>query len=75
MAVELKVTSIGNSVGVILPKELLTKLGLQKGDTLFVSDVPDGVHLSVSDPDFEAQMAVARRIMKERHNVLRELAK
>ena len=75
MAVELKVTSIGNSVGVILPKELLTRLGVQKGDTLFVSNVPDGVQLSVGDPDFEAQMAVARRIMKERFNVLRELAK
>lgn len=72
---ELKLISIGNSVGVILPKELLSRLGLQKGDTLFASEVPDGVQLSVSDPELEAQLIVARRIMKERYNVLRELAK
>lgn len=71
----LKLTSIGNSVGVIIPKELLARLGVQKGDTLFAVDAPDGVYLSVSDPGFEAKMAVARRIMKERRNVLRELAK
>ena len=71
----LKLTSIGNSVGVILPKELLVKLGVQRGDTLFAVETPDGLRLSVSDPDYEAQMAVARRIMHERRAVLRELAK
>lgn len=71
----LKLTSIGNSVGVILPKELLVKLGVQKGDTLFAVETPDGLRLSVSDPDYEAQMEVARRIMKKRRAVLRELAK
>jgi putative addiction module antidote len=72
---ELKLTGIGNSVGVILPREMLARLGLQKGDTLFVSDVPDGFTMSTRDPEFEAQMKVAERIMKERHAVLRELAK
>ncbi len=72
---ELKLTGIGNSVGVILPREMLARLGLQKGDTLFTHDTPDGFLMSVSDPEFEAQMAVAERIMKERHAVLRELAK
>jgi putative addiction module antidote len=71
----LKLTQIGNSVGVILPKELLAKLGVGKGDTIFAIDQPDGIRLTVSDPDFEAQMAVARRIMKKRRAVLRELAK
>ena len=71
----LKLTSIGNSVGVILPKELLVRLGVQKGDTLFAVEVPDGLRLSVSDPEHEAQMEVARRIMKKRRAVLRELAK
>ena len=71
----LKLMSIGNSVGVIIPKELLARLGVQKGDTLFAIDAPDGVYFSVSDPEFEAKMAVARRVMKERRNVLRELAK
>ena len=71
----LKLTQIGNSVGVILPREMLVRLGLQKGDTLYTHDTPDGFTMSVSDPAFEAQMKVAERIMKERHAVLRELAK
>lgn len=71
----LKLTSIGNSVGVVLPKELLVKLGLQKGDTLFAVEEPDGLRLTTSDPEFEAQMQVARRLMKKWRNTLRELAK
>ncbi len=71
----LKLTSIGNSVGVILPRELLGRLGVQKGDTLYAIDTTDGVRLTTADADFEAQMAVAQRIMKQRRAVLRELAK
>jgi len=71
----LKLTQIGNSVGVILPKELLTKLGIGKGDTLYAIDTPDGVRLTTADPEFEQQMEVARRIMKRRRAALRELAK
>lgn len=71
----LKLTQIGNSVGVILPKELLTRLKLEKGDSLYVIDQPDGVHLTPYNPEFETQMVVARRIMKERRDVLRELAR
>ena len=71
----LKLTQIGNSVGVILPKELLAKLGVGKGDTLYAIDQPGGVRLTIADPDFEAQMEVARRVMKKWRNVLRELAK
>ena len=71
----LKLTTIGNSVGVILPKELLVRLGVEKGDTLYVVDHPDGVRLTVSDPEFEAQMDEARRQMKKWRNVLHELAK
>ena len=71
----LKLTSIGNSVGVILPKELLAKLGVRKGDTLYAIDTPDGVRLTAADPEFETQMKVAREVMRRRRNVLRELAK
>ena len=71
----LKLTQIGNSIGVILPKELLTRLGVGKGDTIYAIAQPDGVRLTTADPDFEAQMAVARQIMKKRRAVLRELAK
>jgi putative addiction module antidote len=72
---DLRVTNIGNSLGVILPRELAMKLGVQKGDTLYAIDTPDGVRLTTADPEFAAQMKVARRIMHDRRAVLRELAK
>ena len=71
----LKLTQIGNSVGVILPKELLSRLKVEKGDCLFVSEAANGIMLSTYDPEFEQQMAEARRIMKNRRAVLHELAK
>lgn len=71
----LKLTSIGNSVGVILPKELLAKLGVRKGDTLFAVETEGGIRLTTTDPDFARQMEVAREVMKRRRAVLRELAK
>jgi putative addiction module antidote len=71
----LKLTQIGNSVGVILPKEVLARLKLEKGDTVFVTDTPGGVTITPYSETFEQQMAAARRVMKQRRNVLRELAK
>ena len=72
---KLKITQIGNSLGVILPKEILSRLKLEKGDTVFVTDTPDGVALTLYDETFDAQMAEARKIMKRRRAVLHELAK
>lgn len=71
----LKLRAIGNSVGVVLPKELLTELKVGEGDTLSVVRTPDGIRLAKSDLAFEQDMEVARRQMKRWHNVLRELAK
>ena len=71
----LKLTQIGNSVGVVLPKELLAKLHVEKGDTVYATESPDGVRLTPFDPAFEKQMEAARKIMKARRNVLHELAK
>ena len=71
----LKLTQIGNSVGVILPKDLLARLKLEKGDTLFWTEAANGVNLSTYSPEFEIQMTAARRIMKKRRAVLHELAK
>lgn len=71
----IKLTQIGNSVGVILPKEILNRLDVTKGDELFLTDSPDGMRLTVHNPEFEAQMRAARDIMKARRSVLRELAK
>ncbi len=71
----LKLRAIGNSVGVVLPKELLAGMNVGEGDVLYAVADRDGVRLMPSDPQFEADMAEAREIMKRRRNVLRELAK
>ena len=71
----LKLTQIGNSVGVILPKEVLARLKVEKGDVVYLTESADGVRLTPHDPNFETQMTAAREIMRKRRNVLRELAK
>ena len=71
----LKITPIGNSFGVILPKEVLARLKVEKGDLIYMTDAPDGMRVSHNDPVFEQQMLAAREIMKRRRSVLRELAK
>ena len=71
----LKLTAIGNSAGVILPKELLARLHVEKGDTVYATESPDGVRLTPFDPAFEKQMEAARKVMKTRRNVLHDLAK
>jgi len=75
MNAPLKITKIGNSAGVILPKELLARLRAGIGDSLFVTEAPDGVRLTAHDPDFAEQMAAAEEIMREDRNILRALAK
>lgn len=71
---KLKITTIGNSAGVILPKELLARLHLEKGDELHALETPDGIRLTVYDPEFAAQMEVAERVMREHRDLLRKLA-
>lgn len=73
--VALKLRKIGNSVGTILPLEALARMHLAEGDTIFLTEAPGGYRVTPYDPDFEQQMTRARRIMKKRRNVLRELAK
>lgn len=74
MTTKLKITAIGNSAGVILPKELLEKLRVEKGDTLFVSETPSGLEISAHDDQFARQMELAEKIMREDRDVLRKLA-
>jgi putative addiction module antidote len=71
----LKLIQIGNSIGVILPKEILANLKLGKGESLFLTETPEGYVVTPNDPVFEQQMSEAQRIMKKRRAVLRELAK
>jgi putative addiction module antidote len=75
MNTTLKITKIGNSAGIILPKELLARLRVGPGDALHVTEAPDGVRLTASNPDFMAQMEIAEAIMREDRDILRVLAK
>lgn len=70
----LKITKIGNSLGVILPKEILARMHLQKGDEVFVVESPDGITIRQSDPLFEHKMRLLDQIMHEDHDVLKKLA-
>jgi len=70
-----KITKIGNSAGVVLPKELLSRLRAGVGDTLYVSEAPDGIRITAADPSFEAKLALAEQIMREDRDILRVLAK
>jgi putative addiction module antidote len=70
----LKITTIGNSVGVVLPKELLARLRVGKGDTLFAVETPNGIELTPYDPAFAEQMTAAEDVMHEDRDVLRKLA-
>ena len=71
----LKLTQIGNSLGVILPKEILARLKLEKGDTVFVTDTPGGVTLTPFDPTIYEQVALGRDFMREYRDTFRQLAK
>jgi putative addiction module antidote len=71
---KLKITAIGNSAGVILPKELLARLRLEKGDELYALETPDGIKLTAFDPTLAAQMEVAEGVMRERRTLLHKLA-
>lgn len=71
----LKLTQIGNSVGVILPKEVLARLKLEKGDTVFVTDAAHGVMLTPYDPALDEQLEAGREFMREYRNTFHQLAK
>jgi putative addiction module antidote len=71
----LKLTQIGNSVGVILPKEVLARLKLEKGDTVFVTDAANGVLLTPYDPALDEQLEAGREFMREYRDTFHQLAK
>lgn len=75
MTINLKVRKVGNSLGVVLPKEALAHLHVQEGDTLTLSEAQDGVRLTAANPEFSRTMAVFESLNKRYRNTLRELAK
>lgn len=70
-----KVTQIGNSLGVVLPKEIIERLGIARGQQLSLVETANGIELSPFDPEFEEQMRLAEGIMDRYRDTLRELAK
>ena len=70
-----KIVKVGNSLGMILSKDVLARLNVSAGDNLFLIEEPGGYRLTPYDAEFEEQMAVARDIMKADRDILRELAK
>ncbi|HRZ38851.1 MAG TPA: AbrB/MazE/SpoVT family DNA-binding domain-containing protein [Candidatus Paceibacterota bacterium] len=75
MTVKLKVRKIGNSLGVVLPKEVLAHLKVEEGDTMTLTEAQDGVRLTSSNPEFARSMAVFESLNRRYRNALRELAK
>jgi putative addiction module antidote len=71
----LKLISIGTSTGAIIPKDMLMRLKVDKGDVLFAVDMPDGILLTPYDPEVEKQLSVAREFMREYRDTFRALAR
>lgn len=70
----LKITTVGSSAGVVLPKEILERLRVSKGDKLYVIETPGGIELTPYKPDFAVQMERAEKVMRKRRDVLKKLA-
>ncbi len=72
---KLKLTNVGSSIGIVLPKEALARLKVVKGDSVFLTESVDGFRITPYDPEFEEQMSLARKFMRDRRDALRELSK
>jgi putative addiction module antidote len=70
----LKIRKVGNSLGLVLPKEIVTRLKVGEGDTVYLTDSQDGCRITAMDASFADQMVAAETIMREDRDVLRELA-
>ena len=71
----LKLTQIGNSVGVIFPKDVLARLKVARGDTLFLTEAANGITLTPYDPELEEQLKAGREFMREYRDTFHQLAK
>ena len=71
---KIKIRKVGNSLGATIPKEVLEKLRVSEGDTVFVTETPDGVKLSAYDPEFEQAMAIYKQGSHKYRNAMKELA-
>jgi putative addiction module antidote len=69
----LKITTVGNSTGLVLPKEILQRLRIEKGDVLYVLETPNGIELTPYNPEFSTQIETAEQVMREDRDVLKKL--
>ncbi len=74
MAATVKVTTVGSSIGIVLPKEILERLHIEKGDVLYISETPGGVQLTPYKPEFARVVEAGRRVTRKYRNALRKLA-
>ena len=72
---KVKLIQVGNSLGATFSKEVLARMKVEKGDTLYLTETADGYRITPYDPEFEAQMDAGRQVMREHRDALRELAK
>jgi len=72
---ELKLRKVGNSVALIVPKPVRQKMGVKEGDSVYLTETPDGYHISPYDPEFSRQMKLARDVQSKHRDALHELAK
>lgn len=72
---KLKITTVGASAGIILNKEIMSRLKVKKGDMLYLTEAPGGYRLTPYDPEFERQMELAEEIMHDDRDILRALSK
>lgn len=75
MIKESKSRKIGNSLGVIIPKEIAESLRIEEGSAVYFTDAPDGIRLSAQNPEFAVKMKAAESLSRRYRNALRELAK
>jgi len=73
--ITLKARPVGNSTGITLPKEVTDRLKIKNGDTVYLTESPDGYRLTAYDPEFAEHMEAAERVMRRYKDALRELAK
>ena len=74
MATMAKIIAIGNSAGIILPKEMLARLKVEKGDTVCLSETSFGAHLTPYDDQFMRKLEATERVMRKYRDTLRKLA-
>ena len=74
MATTVKITTVGNSAGIVLPKDVLSHMNVQKGDNLYITKTPEGFQISPYDEEFAAKMEVAERVISKYKDAFRRLA-